>query len=70
MPTDLVSDLEDAHEVDSIENDEEYWKTSWNIDDSSAPEEEEAITLNTRSDKTCYGLSKYGKDHKWLYFSQ
>ena len=28
VPTDLVSDLEDAHEVDSIENDEEYWKTS------------------------------------------
>ena len=60
----------DEHEEDSIEIDEEYWNTPQNIDDSSGSEEEEGIILNTRSDKRCYGSSKYEKDHKWLYFSQ
>ena len=69
-PTDLLSNLVDEHEEDSIENDEEYWNTPRNIDDFSWSEEEEGIILNTRSDKRCYGSSKYEKDHKWLYFLQ
>ena len=39
--------LVDEHEEDSIENDEEYWNTPPNIDDSSGSEEEEGIILNT-----------------------
>ena len=57
-PTDLLSNLVDEHEEDSIENDEEYWNTLRNIDDFSWSEEEEGIILNTRSDKRCYGSSK------------
>ena len=68
-PTDLLSNLVDEHEEDSIENDEEYWNTPPNIDDSSGSEEEKGIILNTWSDKRCYGSSKYEEDH-WLYFSQ
>ena len=43
LPADLLSDLEDEHEEDCIENYDEYWNTPWNIDDSSEYEEEEAI---------------------------
>ena len=60
----------DEHEEDKIENDEKYWNTPRNIDDSSGSEEEERIMLNTRSDKGCSGLPRYEEDHKWLYFSQ
>ena len=70
MPTDLLSNLIDEHEEDKIENDEEYWNTPRNIDDSSGSEEEERIMLNTRSDKGCYGSPRYEEYHKWLYFSQ
>ena len=70
MPTDLLSNLADEHEEDSIENDKEYWNTPRNIDHSSGSEEEEGIILNTQSDKRCYGSFKYEEDHKWLYFSQ
>ena len=69
-PTDLLSNLVDEPEEDSIENDQENWSTPRNIVYSFGSEEEEVIILNTRSDKRCYGSSKYEEDHKWLYFSQ
>ena len=46
VPNDLLSNLVDEHEEDSIENNEEYWNTPRNIDDSSGSEEEEGIILN------------------------
>ena len=69
-PTDQLSNLVDEHGEDSVENDEEYWKTPRNIVDSSGSEEGEGIILNTRNDKRCCGSSKHEEDHKWLYFSQ
>ena len=39
-PIDLLSNLVDEHEEDSIENDEEYWNIPQNIDGSSGSEEE------------------------------
>ena len=68
----MTTENENTKENTDDEEDSEYWNIPREIDESSDSDEEIApmVLSSQRSDKRCYGSSKYEDDHQWLYYSQ